>query len=91
MDKRKTYLILLAIVGVIVLTIGIKAAIVYGQPYGTYDQLNPQWALEQKHAIFTTWLMKWIILPIVAFVTLTAALVVSRLITDKTKPPPSRS
>lgn len=87
MDKRKIYLILLALAGVIVLAIGIKAAIVYGQPYGSYDQLNPQWALSQKHALFTTWLMKWIILPIGSFVILTAALVVSRLMTDKTRPP----
>lgn len=84
MDKRKLRLILLGTVGVIILVIGIKAAIIYSDPM-------PQWAsegiiqniLEGRNAKFTAWIVNWVVKPVGLFAILTAALVVSRVILKK--------
>jgi hypothetical protein len=127
MDKRKLRLILLAVVGIIILVIGIKAAMIYSGPLSwaawwdyeakywfgksaasltseeeayirefSIQSLIPfeqqvefarQLDLERRTAEFTAWLVKWVVIPIGLFAILTAALVVSRVISNRLRPP----
>lgn len=87
MDKSKLRLIILAVVGIIVLVIGIKAAMIYSEPM-------PSWAqdadiqsviLAGRNKEFTAWLVKWVVIPVCAFIILTGAIVASRLILNRIK------
>lgn len=120
MDKGKLRLIILVVIGIVVLTIGIGAAKIYGQPtypretldtaaqsfyQRDYDDLTdsqkahivgflPPLTMQVKNAQFREWLvkpLKWIGIGFGIFVILTAALVASRVILDRTKPPSSSS
>ena len=123
MNKRKLSLILLAVVGVIILIIGIGAANIYSQTFprearnslsqGYYDEnydelsryqksiidealvrLGLQLSIEEKNAQFKQWLvkpLKWIGIGFGIFIILTAALVVSRVISNKIRPPSGSS
>lgn len=87
MNKRKLLLILLGIVGIMVLVIGIKAAIIYGAPMPWLDPWNEP---ARRNAEFVAWLVKpvkWVAIGFGLFAILTAALVVSRMISNKTRPP----
>jgi hypothetical protein len=44
-------------------------------------------SIQEKNAGFTAWLLKWIVKPIGLFAILTAALIVSRLVLNKIRPP----
>jgi flagellar basal body-associated protein FliL len=118
-NKGILRLVLVAVVGVIILTIGIGAARIYTQNksntdkerisqswYGvSYDRLDdirkawidsatPPLTIQEKNAQFRAWLvkpLKWIGIGVGIFVVLTAALVASRLILNKTKSPPPSS
>ena len=85
MDKRKLRLVLLGVVGIIILVIGTKAAIIYGEPMPSWAQYaDIQSAiLAMRNAEFTTWIVNWIVKPVGLFAILTAALVVSRVILKK--------
>ena len=92
MNKRKLLLILLGIVAISVLVIGIKAAIIYGapMPYWAKSELIQSMVLEGRNAAFIAWLVKpvkWVAIGFGLFAILTAALVVSRMISNKTRPP----
>ena len=79
----------------------------YGKRYSQLDDsekialvsLNPYYAeyyvrsqdLAAKNYQFEQWLLKWIVRPVGLFAILTAALVASRLIVDKIRPPSTRS
>lgn len=85
MDRRKLRLILLGAVGIIILVIGIKAAMIYGEPMPSWAQYGFQQSviLKGRNAEFTAWIVKWIVRPVGLFAILTAALVVSRVILTK--------
>lgn len=90
-DKRKIRLVLLAMVGVIVLAIGIKAAVIFLEPMDLYlpsSQHLRELELARRTAELHAWVLRWIIRPVGLFVILTAALVVSRLILSRSRPPP---
>ena len=53
------------------------------------DLLRPN--LEKKNAQFTKWIVTWIVKPIGLFAILVAALVVSRIIYNRIRPPSGRS
>lgn len=91
MDNKKIRLVLLATAAVIILAIGIKAAVIFLEPMDLYlpsSQHLRELELARRTAELHAWIVNWIVRPIGLFVILTAALVVSRLIMDKTKPPP---
>ena len=48
-------------------------------------------SIQAKNAQFTRWLVTWIVKPLGLFAILTAALVASRLIVDKIRPPSGHS
>jgi len=85
MDKRKLRLILLGVVGILVLVIGIKAAMIYGEPMPWWAQDEAMWShvIEWRNEVFSEWIIKWIVRPLGLFLILTAALVVSRVILKK--------
>ena len=120
MDKRKLRLILLAVVGVIILVMGIGAANIYTQPFSrevrdamsqhlydrNFNELSHgeqvvvdrnlsnlgsrRLSIGEKNAQFREWLVKivkWVMIALCAFLILTAALVASRVISNKIKPP----
>jgi hypothetical protein len=55
------------------------------------DSLFSPPSIEEKNAQFTQWLVKWIVKPVGLLAILTAALVASRLILNKIKPPSAPS
>ena len=55
------------------------------------DSLIRPPSIQARNAQFTQWLLKWIVRPVGLFAILTAALVASRLILDKTRPPSTPS
>lgn len=46
----------------------------------------PRPSMQQKNARFTQWLVKWVVIPFGLFAILTAALVVSRVISNRIRP-----
>jgi ABC-type transport system involved in multi-copper enzyme maturation permease subunit len=89
MDKRKLRLVLLGVLGIIILVIGIKAVMIYGEPMPSWaqDELIQSAILVGRNTEFTEWIVKWIVIPFCIFLILTAALVVSRVISNKIRPP----
>jgi hypothetical protein len=74
---------------------------IYGK---NYDELNdyakaavdsllsgPPPSMQEKNAQFRQWLVKWVVIPFCVFLILTAALVASRVILNKSRPPPGPS
>ena len=116
MDKRKLRLVLLAVIGIIILVVGIGAAHIYNpsassealnevsqffydKDYNeldnyekaTIDSLFGSPSIQARNAQFREWLVKWIAKPLGIFfaatAVLTAALVLSRVISNKIRPP----
>lgn len=113
MDRRKSRLIIIGVVGVLVLIIGIGAARIYTQTYPmeardsiadlyynrNYSELTADEkaivdgrlrdlgagpiSIAEKNEQFREWLVKWVVIPVCAFIILTGAMVASRLILDR--------
>jgi len=87
MDKRKVQIIAIGVVGILVLVIGIKAAMIYSAPIPWSYQAEPYRSLiiEARNTAFSEWIITWILKPLGLFLILTAALVASRVILNKTR------
>lgn len=113
MDRRKSRLIIIGVVGVLVLIIGIGAARIYTQTYSielrdlmsdlyynrnysdlTHDEKDTidralrearsrQISIGEKNEQFREWVVRWVVIPVCAFIILTGAMIASRLILDR--------
>ncbi len=85
MDKRKIQIIVIGVVGILVLVIGIKAAMIYGEPIPSWaqDELMRSVIVQARNISFNEWIIKWIVRPLGLFLILTGAIVASRVILNK--------
>jgi hypothetical protein len=85
MDKRQLRFILLGALGITILVVGVKAAMIYGEPMPVWaqDELTRSAVLAGRSTEFTRWIVKWVVWPFCLFFILTAALVASRVILKK--------